>query len=90
MSHTYANANIKYQSELDAYTNPRHRQIAEERIRLYGSINAMNRSIYGGSNNKSTSNHCSSDSIGASSNGKYMIHCYYGCQPGNKVTTVIG
>jgi hypothetical protein len=26
----------------------------------------------------------------AGSNGSYMIHCYYGTQPGNKITTVIG
>lgn len=85
--------NNNYHSDLDSFSsNPRIRQIAAEHLRLYGSVSGITNATYNSSNNntntKTTS--YSSNSSTAGSNGKYMVHCYFGCQPGNKITTVIG
>ncbi len=94
MSHINGNTIINnYRSELDmlAY-NPVMQKFAEEHIKRYGSLSGIYSANFGGSSsNSGSSSYSSSDnSPTAGSNGKYMVHCYYGSQSGNKITTVIG
>jgi hypothetical protein len=93
MSHiTYSNNN-NYQSELSQFSsNPYIQQMAARHLKNHGSVNGIYNSVYGGSTSNNTRNNSSiaSNAPSVSSNGKYMVHCYYGCQPDNKLTTVIG
>ena len=87
------NKNNQYQSELDMFSNnPRFQKMVAEHLKIYGSLDGIMKATYGSSSsNYSSSSSSSSDNLpSASSNGKYMTHCYYGYQPGNKITTVIG
>jgi len=95
MSTFNGNNSYNYRSELDMFaSNPRLQQMAAEHLRIYGSLAGIYNAAYGGSspnnNSGSRSYSSSSDSQSAGSSGKYMVHCYYGSQPGNKITTVIG
>ncbi len=74
--------------------NPRMQDMLRNQLKIYGSMQGIYKAVYGGSNN-SNSNGSSlypspSDSQPAGSSGKYMVHYYYGCQPGNKITSIIG
>lgn len=94
MSYSYASNNNNYQTELDRFSsNPEMQRMLARQCKIYGSIDAVYRLAFTNtsSNNASRSNYNSgeySPSVGSS--GKYMTHCYYGCQPGDKITTVIG
>ncbi len=95
MSHINGNTIINnYRSELDmlAY-NPIMQKFAEEHIKRYGSLSGIYSAGFGGSSSSSNTSSCyssSENSPTAGSSGKYMVHCYYGSQSGNKITTVIG
>lgn len=83
------------EDEIKAFSdNPRMQKMYREQLKIYGSMEGICRATYGGSNssnsNSKSLNPTQSDSQSAGSSGKYMVHCYYGCQPGNKITTVIG
>jgi hypothetical protein len=87
---TYSN---NYHSELNLYSsNPQLQKMAAEHLKIYGSIagviNATYQTKTSTINSKNISDYDNVPSI--NSNGKYMIHYYYGCQPGNRITTVIG
>lgn len=89
------NKNNNYRSELDMFaSNPRLQKVAAEHLKIYGSLAGICNATYGGSSSSNNSNSrsysSSGDSPSAGSSGKYMVHCYYGSQPGNKITTVIG
>lgn len=71
-------------------SNPRMQKMAREHLKIYGSFEGIAKATYGGSSTSSSPSSTPSDSAPAGSSGKYMVHCYYGCQPGNKITTVIG
>ena len=95
MSNFNGNKNNNYRYELDMFaSNPRLQQMAAEQLKIYGSLAGIYSAAYGSSshsNNSCSSSYSgSSDSPSAGSSGKYMVHCYYGNQPGNKITTVIG
>jgi hypothetical protein len=88
---TYDNS---YRSELDMFaSNPMLQKFAAEQLKNYGSLAGIYNAAYGGSsssNSGSRSYSGSDNSPTAGSSGKYMVHCYYGSQSGNKITTVIG
>lgn len=95
MSHINRSQINNYRSELDMFaSNPRLQQMAAEHLKIYGSLAGIYNAAYGasssGNNSSSNSYLNSSNSPTAGSSGKYMVHCYYGNQPGNKITTVIG
>ena len=78
-------------TELNQFSSdPYIQEMAARHLKNQGSLAGIYNSVYG--NSTSSNSHCSSTSNAPSvgSNGKYMVHCYYGCQPGNKITTVIG
>ena len=89
-SSTRNNDNLPF--DLSNHSNPRIREMATRHNALWGSTQAVGYALYGSSSTNSTNSgsRSPSDSKTANSNGIYMVHCYYGCQPGNKVTTVIG
>ncbi len=78
-------------------SDPSVQKMMRNQLKVYGTMenvmkassNYLN-SLSSSNNNKKDSYPCLTDSQAASSNGKYMTHCYYGCQPGNKITTIIG
>ncbi len=78
-------------------SDPSVQKMMRNQLKVYGTMenvmkassNYLN-SLSSSNNNKKDSYLCLTDSQPASSNGKYMTHCYYGCQPGNKITTIIG
>jgi hypothetical protein len=83
------------EEEIQAFSdNPIMQKMYREQLKVYGSMEGICRAVYGGSNNSNSNsssiNPTPSDSKSAGSSGKYMVHCYYGSQPGNKITTVIG
>jgi hypothetical protein len=94
MTNIYTSHN-NYQSELSQFSsNPYIQQMAANQLKTHGSIGGIYNSVYGGttsnnSNSQSYSNNGAS-STSVSSNGKYMVHCYYGYHTDNKITTVIG
>ena len=96
MSITNGNQINNYRSELDMFaSNPRLQQMAAEHLKIYGSLAGIYNAAYGSSStstNSTSSSYSSSSSNApsAGSSGKYMVHCYYGHQPGNRITTVIG
>jgi hypothetical protein len=78
------------EEEIQAFSPiPGMQKMYREQLKIYGSMEGICRAVYGGSNSSSL-NPTPSDSQPAGSSGKYMVHCYYGSQPGNKITTVIG
>jgi|Laugresu1bdmlbsd_1035121.scaffolds.fasta_scaffold211337_1 hypothetical protein len=83
-----------YHSELEKLaSNPTLQKFAEEHLQRYGSLAGIYSAAYGGSsfsNSGSRSYSGSDNSPTAGSSGKYMVHCYYGSQSDNKITTVIG
>ncbi len=93
MSCTYSNSHNNYRNELDLFSAmPTLQKFVRDQINATGSLAGIYKTSYGGSSpSNSNSNYSGSDSSPtAGSNGKYMVHCYYGSQSGNKVTTVIG
>lgn len=88
--------NSYYQSELAQFSsNPQLQQMIAGHLKTYGSLNGICNAAYGSSSSSTSSNsrnyaNSGNNSPNVGSNGKYMVHCYYGCQPGNKITTVIG
>jgi len=95
MSLYNTSSNNNYQIDLSQISsNPQIQQLALKHLKNSGSLNGIHNSVYGQSsssnNNSSTYYNNGSVAPSAGSNGTYMVHCYYGCQPGNKITTVIG
>lgn len=76
--------------DLSNHSDPAIREMAARQNKIWGSTRALGNTLYGNSSSNNAQKSGSSDSKTAGSNGVYMVHCYYGCQPGNKVTTVIG
>lgn len=85
-----------YSKEVEAFSSdPRMRKMYAEHLKIYGSMEGIMRATYGSKSTSSSSSpnissSSTSDSKPAGSSGNYMVHCYYGSQPGNKITTVIG
>ena len=80
-------------TELSQFSsNPYIQEMAARHLKNQGSLAGIYNSVYGNSSSSNSRSNSSSTSNAPSvgSNGKYMIHYYYGCQPGNKITTVIG
>ncbi len=94
MSNANIHINNSYQAMIEAYSSdPSIQKMMANQLRVYGSMDNILRAsatAYSSSRSNSNSPTSSDNSPTASSNGKYMSHCYYGCQPGNKITTVIG
>lgn len=96
MSFYNTSSNNNYQTDLSQISsNPQIQQLALKHLKNSGSIYGIHNSVYGqstSSNNNNSSSYYNngSSSSSAGSNGTYMYHYYYGCQPGNKITTVIG
>lgn len=84
------NNNNNYPFNLNDHSNPKIREMAARHNMMWGSSQAVGSALYGQSSNNTGLSKSPSDSKTANSNGIYMVHCYYGCQPGNKVTTVVG
>lgn len=83
------------EEEIKAFSdNPRMQDMLRRHLKIHGSMEGIYKAVYGGSNNSSSNgsslNPTPSDSQSAGSSGKYMVHYYYGCQPGNKITSIIG
>ena len=87
-----------YSKEVENFSsNPRMRKMYAEQLKIYGSMDGIMRAVYGSNSSSASSSEkpnisssSTSDSKPAGSSGNYMVHCYYGSQPGNKITTVIG
>lgn len=95
MSCTLSNSNNNnYRTDLELFAGmPTLQQFVKNQINSTGSLAGIYKVSYGGSSSSTNSNsyYSGSDSSPtAGSSGKYMVHCYYGSQSGNKVTTVIG
>jgi hypothetical protein len=95
MSMSKVKSNNTYQSEVDKFSyNPWLQQIVAKHLKINGSLQGISSAVHSHSNATTNSYNkysCSGDnSPKAGSTGKYMVHCYYGCQPGDKITTVIG
>ena len=94
MSIYNSSSNNIYQIDLNQISsNPQIQQLALKHLKNSGSIHGIHNSVYGqSSNNNNSSGYYNNGSVtpSAGSNGTYMYHCYYGTQPGNKITTVIG
>jgi hypothetical protein len=79
-------------TEIDRISsNPQVQQMIKQQLKIYGSINGICSAAYSVPSNKtnnSSSSYESQPTVGTS--GKYMVHYYYGHQPGNKIVTVIG
>ena len=79
-------------TEIDKISsNPQVERMIKQQLKIYGSINGMYSAAYSVSSSKTNnlSIVCDSQPI-VGTNGKYMVHYYYGHQPDNKIITVIG
>ena len=89
-TNTNTNTDSK-KTEIDKISNPQVQQMIKQQLKIYGSINGICSAAYSVSSNKPNNlpNSCDyQPTVGTS--GKYMVHYYYGHQPGNKIITVIG
>jgi hypothetical protein len=85
------NVSNNYTSGLTS-TSTKFQKIIDEQLRRNGSVANIAKQVYSSKTKSSSNNsyYSGSESPTAGSNGKYMVHYYYGCQPGNRITTVIG